>query len=231
MFDYILRGFEYSEVPVDTLIAEENEKFPLQRIFPFSVCVIISVVAGILMSVWYYAGITIEKKMFIFVPRFFAVSPLTSVIDPILYDALQTSIMVSTIEELVFVGIFFMVVWNILRFALTHLLKTDNIAIGIFTLLVAAVLVGSVASFAFHSFLPHYTAYHFEDAARHFTMTSIISGSTGVLFGGIIAHASHNFFAKTSLRWGSYEEVSKSFRAFTPELFEELMVPIPAAPP
>jgi hypothetical protein len=211
MFDLVLKE---NETPIDTITVDESPRFPLQRLLGFEGAAAASVVLGLLMAWWYYSSIAVEKKMFIFVPSFFAVSPLASTlgVSAKVYDVVMSAVTVSFIEELLFAGIFFVFIWRVLDYAVSVFgFDAQRLEVNVTTLFAAAIILGLTASLAFHSFAPNYNAYSFEDCARHFTMTSLIAGSTGNIYGGIIAHAIHNYAAKTFVSQGSYQVLYEFF--------------------
>ncbi len=193
---------------IDTITAEENQKWhPLQWtgigmnvIFP------LMVVVGLVWGGFYFYQITqLHAGPFISVPNLFSTMPVMPffILNGINFDLLETSWTVGTIEESIWPGLLFPILWFIMFLVLTRFGVSEKPAILI-TLLLGAGLTGVLVSYVFHNVVYQGNLYAYADATGHFALSSVLAGVSGTTIAGIEAHAIHNAAVKVARPPGGY---------------------------
>lgn len=182
----------------NTITADEDyapvseKKFLLQNFFPYDslkYCLVIALFLGTLLGGFYVYSYTVQRTAYIAVPRFFAVAPVTLTAQS--FDVWQVGFVVSNVEELIWVGVMFPIIWGLFAFVL--LLKTENRLFAfVVAMFIAALLTGWLASWVFHMFVYGGNLYAYANGQFHFTVSSLLAGTTGTIIGGVIAHMMHN---------------------------------------
>ena len=206
--DLLLSGFPYSEI-IDTITFEVNEeRFPLQKIAGGSIHLFFigALAIGLLWGGIYAYNVTTQQKAFITVPNLFTVQPLTAGITQEVFDIIETSWMVATVEESIWSGLMFPIIWAVLFAVSLPIVKNEKAAL-ILSLLIASMLSGYLVAFVFHSFVFEGNVFAFAAVQNHFTTSALLTGVTGTTMPSIIAHAIHNASAKIALRRGTFEAI------------------------
>ncbi len=203
ILDSLPLGFVFKTITANSPSEEAGTRHPLQWIMPVTAVIIISVLIGAIWGGFYWYEITFQKKLFISVPNLFSTMPLTSAITAQTFDILISSVAVATVEESIWTGLMFPILWGIIFLGLFKILPEKKSAI-IVSLIIAALFSGYLASNIFHSFVYSSQYYQYADAQQHFTLAALAAGITGNTYSSTISHGLHNFFAKLQYTSGTY---------------------------
>jgi hypothetical protein len=191
--DIVLVGevFEFhNTVTVDEDLHPQGEKmFLLQNILPFKWCVIVAIIFGLFLGVFYFNAYTTQGVAYISVPKLFSVSPYFITVQ--LFDVWVTSFVVGNVEELVWIGVMFPLIWMGFAFVLSRFVSFRLPAFFV-AMIIACLLTGWLSSWVFHMFVYGGNLYAYSSGQFHFTTTALIAGLTGTIVGGVVAHFIHN---------------------------------------
>ncbi len=199
-------GIEFADI-IDTITTEDNpNKFLLQMLgFPLHYTIIIAIIIGVIWGSFYGYSVSVENKVYISVPNLLTASPVpfAYAITAQQFDALQSSITVSNVEEIFFTGLIFPIVWFLI-FLMAFFFTREPKSAAVISMFIAALLMGSIASFIYHSFVYGGNLYAYASGQEHFTFAALTAGITGTIIPSLISHAMHNYFVKTSRVFGTY---------------------------
>lgn len=180
-----------------------ESRHPMQWFFPIGLVMLFSVVLGLVWGGLYAYEITFNQKIFISVPNLFSTQPFTQLISAQLFDIIETGWMVATVEESIWSGLLFPVIWGVIFLGIIRVLPEQRLAL-VASLIIAALLTGFLVANVFHAFVYQGNLYAYADAQQHFTISALVTGFTGTTAASIISHAIHNGVAKAQFVGGTY---------------------------
>ncbi|KKU10791.1 MAG: hypothetical protein UX13_C0003G0003 [Candidatus Woesebacteria bacterium GW2011_GWB1_45_5] len=196
---------------IKTIAFEESEAHPVYW-FGFSPQMVLigSVILGLLWGGFYALEVVNYNRAYISVPNLFSATP--SALEKTL-DVSATSYMVGTIEELLFSGVYFPVLWAIC-FLLIRSWIGENFTSLFVALVIASLLTGFSVAFYIHDVAYQGNLYAKADSFYHFTGSAFVTGATGTVVAPTIAHIIHNFSVKLFYRVRTFQVISpQAFQA------------------
>jgi hypothetical protein len=203
ILDSLPLGFVIKSITINPPSEGTGTRHPMQWFVPFALVMVFSIALGIAWGGIYAYEITFQNRFYISVPNLFSTIPFTQIITAQTFDIIESGWMVATVEESIWTGMLFPILWGLIFIGLFKVLPEEKSAL-IVSLIIAALLCGFLTANVFHSFVYSKNLYAYANAQQHFTLSAFAAAATGTILPGLIAHAIHNAAAKAKQATGSY---------------------------